>query len=222
MTSQDSFDVFCPNCNIMVEGKIIASGLGGKKHYDDLPDILAFAEVEYYGDYYHVCLCGRCEQAFLLRQSHFSFLGDSTVSKTEETILYPAIKNIDIKEIPRIIKSPYEQACQCFTAALYEPCMLMCRKCLEAICAYKGVTVGTLHSKLKTLFDNGDLDHRFYDWTQEIRNLGNVAAHEFGENVTKDDARDILDFTEALLIYMFSLISKFEAFQSRRNTQKPS
>ena len=47
--------------------------------------------------------------------------------------------------------------------------------------------------------------------------IGNEAAHDPDTKVTKRDARDVLDFTEAILIYVFSLTSRFEAFRARRS-----
>ncbi|QPL55161.1 DUF4145 domain-containing protein [Vibrio navarrensis] len=49
-----------------------------------------------------------------------------------------------------------------------------------------------------------------------IRALGNDAAHAITANVSKEDAKDCLDLTEALLIYIYSLGHRFEEFELRR------
>jgi hypothetical protein len=46
--------------------------------------------------------------------------------------------------------------------------------------------------------------------------LGNEAAHDTQTELSKNDARDALDFTEALLMYVFVLNGRFEAFSARR------
>jgi hypothetical protein len=48
------------------------------------------------------------------------------------------------------------------------------------------------------------------------RLVGNEAAHDVEAAVTADDARDILEFTEALLMYVFTLDTKFRSFAERR------
>jgi hypothetical protein len=93
----------------------------------------------------------------------------------------------------------------------------MCRKCLEATCKNFGAKGRDLNSKLQSLFDSGEIDSRLLNWAHEIRLIGNEAAHDADTKVTKRDACDVLDFTEAISIYVFSLTSRFEAFRARRS-----
>jgi hypothetical protein len=44
----------------------------------------------------------------------------------------------------------------------------------------------------------------------------NDAAHEVEQVISREDARDILDLTEAILIYVFSRDKKFCEFENRR------
>jgi len=68
--------------------------------------------------------------------------------------------------------------------------------------------------------NSGHIDSRLLNWAHEIRLVGNEAAHDIETSVDKSDARDVLDFTEAILIYTFSLTARFRAFQARRATSK--
>jgi hypothetical protein len=45
---------------------------------------------------------------------------------------------------------------------------------------------------------------------------GNEAAHGVGTTVSKQDARDLLDFTTAIIDYLFSYRDQFEKFRTRR------
>lgn len=208
-----TFDVFCPECNILVAAKVVAEGNGGFRN--DAVNPIDEIGAEYHGEHYYVCLCGRCGQPFLIRQSLFSIPGEfETV--TSETILYPDERKLPLDGVPNMIKSAYDQAARSFSASLSEPCVLMCRKCLEMTCNNFGAKGRDLSSKLQGLFDGGHIDNRLLGWAHEIRLLGNEAAHAPGTKVTKRDARDVLDFTEAILIYVFSLASRFNAFRGRR------
>ena len=70
--------------------------------------------------------------------------------------------------------------------------------------------------KLKTLAGRGIIEARLVDWAHGIRLVGNEAAHDTETEVSKEDARDALDFTEALLTYVFVLNERFAAFSQRR------
>ena len=213
LMSKTEFDVFCPICNILINAEVVAEGNGGFRN--DAISPLDEIDTEYHGEHYYVCLCRRCSQPFLIRQSLYGVPAEfETV--TDEKILYPIEKKLPFEGVPTTIKSAYDQAARSFSASLFEPCVLMCRKCLEATCKNFGANGRDLNSKLQSLSDAGQIDSRLLNWAHEIRLIGNEAAHDPDIKVTKRDARDVLDFTEAILIYVFSLTSRFEAFRSRR------
>ncbi len=93
----------------------------------------------------------------------------------------------------------------------------MCRKCLEAVCKSFNAQGRDLSKRLIKLSEDGHIDSRLLNWAHEIRLVGNEAAHDIEAPVTKEDARDILDFTEAILIYLFSLTKRFDSLRARRN-----
>lgn len=45
---------------------------------------------------------------------------------------------------------------------------------------------------------------------------GNAAAHDVSVTTSAQDARDIVEFTHAILEYIFTLAEKFDDFQKRR------
>jgi hypothetical protein len=212
LMSKTEFDVYCPDCNMLVAAKVVAEGNGGFR--SDAISPLDEIDTEYHGELYYVCLCRRCSQPFLIRQSLFGVSAEfETV--TDEQILYPNPKKLPIQGVPNAIRSAYDQAIRSFSL-LFEPCILMCRKCIEGICRKLGVNGRNLNAKIQSLFDAGHIDTRLLDWAHQIRLAGNEAAHDDDSKLTKRDARDVLDFTEAILIYVFSLTSRFEAFRARR------
>lgn len=211
--SKTEFDVFCPTCNMLVAAKVVAEGNGGFR--SDAVNPLDEVETEYHGEHYYISVCGRCSQPFMIRESLFGIPGEfETV--TDEKVLYPTEPKLALGGVPNMIKSAYDQASRSFSASLFEPCALMCRKCLEATCKTLSAKGRDLNSRLQSLYDSGHIDRRLLDWAHEIRLIGNEAAHDTDTKVTKRDARDVLDFTEAILIYVFSLTARFQAFQARR------
>jgi len=58
--SKTEFDVFCPECNMLIAAKVVAEGNGGYRSNANSP--IDEIDAEYYGEHYFVCLCGRCSQ----------------------------------------------------------------------------------------------------------------------------------------------------------------
>ena len=104
--------------------------------------------------------------------------------------------------------------------SLFDPSALMCRKCLEGVCRILGVTGRNLSHRLEKLKTEKHIDERFLKWGHQIRLIGNEAAHDIDTPVSKKDAQDILEFTEAILIYVFSLTKRYEALMERRKASK--
>jgi hypothetical protein len=102
--------------------------------------------------------------------------------------------------------------------ANYEPCVIMCGKALEAVCVLLGESEdnGTLAKRLRRLRDSGKIEAKLYDWANELRMVRNDAAHDLSVVVSKDDARDCLEFVEAISVYVFVLDRKFQEFTMRR------
>jgi hypothetical protein len=99
----------------------------------------------------------------------------------------------------------------------------MCRKCLEAICQELGATRGNLKERLVALQGRGQIDQKLLAWADELRLIGNDAAHDLNVVIDQVDARDALEFSEAILMYAFSLNRRFQEFKIRREaTRKQS
>jgi hypothetical protein len=117
---------------------------------------------------------------------------------------------------PRDIQAAFEEACACYRAQAFTASAIMCRKTLEGICAAHSMTERTLAASLKKMKDTGLIDERLFEWSDSLRVAGNEAAHGVGLSIPQSDAKDILEFTNAILDYMFSYRDRFEQFKKRR------
>jgi len=95
----------------------------------------------------------------------------------------------------------------------------MCRKGIEAICTDKGVKKGNLGDKLKKLRDNHILEETFYKWSNELRLNGNDGAHSHDKIIDKQDAKDAIDFFDALITYLYHLVDQYSKLKTRRTKQ---
>lgn len=201
----DPFDLFCPKCNILVATKVIGSSSN------------TFVESADYYDIYYISQCGRCSQVFLIKRSIYSLEIDEIIK--DEAVLYPMEGRVTLENLPDKVKSAYEEACKTFSATAYGSCVVMCRISLEVICNIHKTKGENLYKRLESLKNEGIIDKRLLDWSHEIRSIGNDVAHDAVSEVRIDDARDCLDLTEAILIYVFSLGARFKKLKNRRKKQ---
>ena len=119
-------------------------------------------------------------------------------------------------EIPEITRNSLEEARLCFQAHAYNACTVMAGRALEGVCRHFGAEKTNLGPGIKALREQGIIDARLGKWAEELQKARNLSAHASGEKVTKDDARDLLDFLEAICEYVFVLSAKFEQYMARR------
>jgi len=79
--------------------------------------------------------------------------------------------------VPKTIQQAFTEARICFRAKAFNAAAMMCRRTLEGICFVHGVESGLLKVKLKTLKEKEIIKSRLFEWAEELRTLGNEAAH---------------------------------------------
>jgi tRNA-dihydrouridine synthase len=120
--------------------------------------------------------------------------------------------------IPVIARGSLEEAAKCFKVGAYSACAVMCGRALEGICRHYKTRSTNLAGSLKELLDQGIIDGRLFEWSEALKSLRNIGAHATGVAVSEQDARDLLDFANAICEYIFVLAAKFEEFMERRRT----
>lgn len=181
----------------------------------DATTALDAIDAYYDGNSYSITICTSCQQPFLFRQQLQGVPGEFEVQGDPER-LFPKDGHTDFGQLPDFLSHSIAQARTCLNTGCYDACALMCRRTLEALCAAAGVTGRTLAAKLENLRAEGKIDSNLLTWANGVRHVGNSAAHEVQSVTGREDAQDILEFTEALLIYVYRLAEQFRSFQSRR------
>ena len=207
--SRDTIEGFCPRCNCVVTADVRATASGNPTA--DLFEALPDEEDGLRRVRYSLAFCRKCDGVFLYRSCN-----TEPSELPLEEMLYPRSMGPLAPDIPALIRRPHESAVSCFETANYEPCVIMCRKTLEAMCQVLGETSGTLQARLRRLRDAGVVEARLCGWADELRTVGNDAAHDLQLNISKEDARDCMDFVNMILIYVFTLDKKFQEFKNRR------
>jgi len=191
----------CKECEEFVDGDVVGSYIQSVEGSD-----LSFL--------YSLLRCPNCTHPMVTLQ-----LNDGS-GWEPPTRIYPAEPLINIGSIPVPIAMAYKEARTCLKAKAYTATAIMCRKVLEGITEEHGIKSRNLAGGLREMRDQGIIDSLLFEWADALRVSGNEAAHETGVPISAEDARDILEFTNALMEYVFILRVKFEEWKVRKESRK--
>lgn len=197
----------CATCGTIVAATVI----GHYAFFADGPDIPIR---------YLFTRCPSCNDPMVARQDNDGDWNDDR-DFSEAVRVLPAPSQAG-PAVPRSVATAYEEAVRCVTVRAYAAMALMCRKALEALIAEHKVSARNLSEALKAMRDQGLIEQRLYEWADALRLTGNQAAHDVAENISREDARDVLDFTSAIIEYVFTFRDRFEVFKERRARKKPA
>lgn len=194
----------CPDCGKRVAADVL-------QNYDFTNQITGGPHVGL-----QLVRCPRCTQGMLLRSEE---VWDDAWS--DPVVVYPSNPDGFAAGAPGEVLAAMREAHSCLRASAFNASALMCRKALELLCAAHGAQAGSLARSVQQLRDQGDIDGRLYEWADALRIAGNQAAHEPGTGVSADDARDLLEFTRAIVEYVIVVRDRFERYKQRRTRQDP-
>ncbi|MGI0489654.1 DUF4145 domain-containing protein [Pantanalinema rosaneae CENA516] len=204
--------VSCEHCKTIVQAEVVS-------HYrridgDEYDDVY----FSYYDYFFLKCL--NCEHPILIQewQLYKSYgMEAPELENASESMLFPASFIKVNSNLPVAIKEAYGEALLCLRAKAFTASVLMCRKTLEGICVDHGAKARDLKSSLQKMKDDGIIERRLFEWADALRISGNEAAHDVNISFSEMDAIDIIEFTKALIEYIYTFTDKFSAFLNRRN-----
>jgi hypothetical protein len=110
------------------------------------------------------------------------------------------------RDTPKDISECFSEAASALYANCPRAAAVMARRTLEAVCADKKETQGTLAQRLESLRASGVLLPTLADWAKEVRLIGNAGAHfDPIQTVTIEDAGQLAAFVTELLKYLYEL-----------------
>lgn len=131
----------------------------------------------------------------------------------------PEVIDFDSTNLPPPILSSLEEAIRAHAAGCYKASALMVRRVLEELCDDKQATGGDLKQRLTNLSQNVVVPKELLDAADELRLLGNDAAHVTAKNydaIGKNEAELAIELAKELLkaVYQYtSLVSKLKALK---------
>lgn len=194
----------CDICNALVESQLISSYIQEMEY--DWVDNMKFS----------FCKCSQCNSPILIKQEY-------DLSNPLEEINWGLPKKIYPNNlfhinpvIPEKLQISLTESVKCFKSGAYTATAMMARKTLENFCTLKNIKEKNLALSIKKLKENGTINDQLFDWADELRLAGNKAAHDINHNIEERDAKDILDFTIAILDFTYSFKDKFDKFKRRK------
>lgn len=150
---------------------------------------------------------------------HIFFVADATGTLAK---IYPNIKiTFDSEKIPDKIKSAFDEALTCHSNNCFVASAIMIRKTLEEICLDKGASGDNLYKRIENLKSTIVLPKELLTAMQELRLLGNDAAHleaQTFEQIGKDELEISIELTKEILkaVYQYeSLLEKIQGLKKK-------
>jgi len=123
---------------------------------------------------------------------------------------YPPSKiDFDAENIPEKVLKSFEEAISTHANGCFMASALMVRRTLEEICFEKGATGSNLKKRIENLKDKIVVPAELFEAMDELRLLGNDAAHieaRSYDNVSEEEISVAIEFTKEFLkgIYQYS------------------
>jgi hypothetical protein len=143
---------------------------------------------------------------------------DGTDDPTDEPRrLYPTAR--DNRALPESIRDAYDRALKVkkIDPGFYAVAI---RRMLEAVCNDHAIPPGRLFKRLNTLAETQDIPAMLAEQAHELRNLGNLGAHDEDIDVAEADVPVIEDFAEAVLEYLYRAPAKLTALRATLDKRK--
>jgi len=138
----------------------------------------------------------------------------------EGVISYPTERlDFDATNIPAAVVAALEEALTCHANQCFTACAMMVRKTLEELCADRGAQGDNLKERIKALGSVVVLPKELLDGVDDLRLLGNDAAHiesrEY-EKVGREEVEVGIEFAKEVLkaVYQYStLLNRLRALK---------
>lgn len=133
----------------------------------------------------------------------------------------PERVDFDSSGIPKSIVGAFEEVIACHAAQCYVAAAIMVRKTLELICHDRGASGANLKERLQSLRSKVILPPELFDGLDDLRLLGNDAAHVESQIYTQIGREEVevgIEFTKEILKATFQYN---KLLQRLKNLKKP-
>lgn len=162
--------------------------------------------------FYSIRTCDRCGNPV-----YFIKMGD------ELKDYYPKRTPQTDKSVSTEIADDYKESVKCFDVGALKASVVMSRRVIQSSALERGIKKGKLRDQIDELHAKKLIPDSVKEWAHEIRLTGNIGAHpdeDLLQDVTKDDAEELIRFVEEYLNYVYVMPARVKAQRKRRQEKK--
>lgn len=197
------YDVDCPGC----DRQTLAREADGPHKSFFPPELHPYA----------LAVCQSCGQVLLLLSGEPGPDTDpDDLPARPAGVLWPRSGRDLGEHVPPVLRQELSHARSCLRTGSPGSAVVHVRRLLEAVCADHGVTGRTLFHALRELRSRGLIDAWLLGWAEELRELGNEAAHLGHGALSRSEASGAVELAEALVDYLYVFSAKYRDFQVGR------
>ena len=198
----NSVVIDCPNCSVRVNAQV-----RGAVHDNESDSAVVLAK------------CPSCDGPLVGLTQLFQTDHNNWEYEHAERV-WPAPTAVEVSlTIPQSARRDIKDAQKCIAHGIYSAAVVLCGRALERLVKERAPSK-TLAEGLAALKTQGIIDERLSLWASALRKERNIGAHASEEEVTKENAQDILDFTVAIFEYVYTLSEKYAEFVARKAAPK--
>ena len=122
--------------------------------------------------------------------------------------------------VPSSVRSDMEEAYKSFNAGAWRASAAVGRRALQSSLLELKATKGKLQDQIDEVYAKTMITKEIRDWAHEIRLIGNDGAHpdkDGLQDVTEDDAKELLEFLEKYTDYVYIMPAKVAASRKKRD-----
>ncbi|MBI5533366.1 MAG: DUF4145 domain-containing protein [Deltaproteobacteria bacterium] len=160
--------------------------------------------------------CALCQQPALLRFIETGVDANGFPTAEFDIQLFPAALARINAALPERVEESYIEAMKCAGAQAWLAAAVMVRRTLEAIGQEFDPKARRLFDGLAKMKEQGVISEELWRWGEALRFLGNTGAHPSGDKIQDADAKDAVEFLNAIIQNIYVLRPKFQAMQARR------
>ena len=134
---------------------------------------------------------------------------------------YPPVRaDFNSDSVPEDVKTTFEEALDCHANGCFVAAAIMVRRTLEEICHERGTKGDKLNARIKDLESKIVLPRELIEAMNELRLLGNDAAHieaKTFRNISREELDVAIEFTKEIIkgLYQYSaLLDRMRSLKS--------
>lgn len=127
----------------------------------------------------------------------------------------------EVVEAAKGVAEDFSEGLRCQWIRAFKGCVVMCARAIQGSAIALGATKRQLTDQIDELFAKGRITEALKDFAHEVRVTRNLGAHpdkDGLEEVTEQDAQDIVEFTREFLHHVYVMPAKLKA----RRTPPPT